>query len=154
MTNICYLLAASALLLSPSLALAGEANAQLSCVSTASKLGSVKLSGSIPGDFAEFSLVLTNKDGAITLDDSKATISVIEDFKNRVFTVSVTGKQHSLLLYALPKTILSKNDAENGLKVRFAGVLREAPKPGYQGSSAYESLLRDVPISCVYRYSI
>jgi hypothetical protein len=143
MTNTFYLLVASALLLAPSLAVAGAANAQISCVSTFSKSSSVKLNGSIPGDFAEFSLTLTSKDGAITLDDATGSINVIEDFKNHVFTIAVTDKKHSLLLYALPKTILRKNDVQKGLEVRFAGILREAPKPGYQGASAYDSLLRD-----------
>lgn len=143
-------------LLCPALAVSGANNAVLNCVSTANSGEKLRLTGSIPGDFSEFSLTLSSGRSSLTLSDSSGTISVIDDFKNLMFTISVMGKDQSiLLLYGLPKSMTHKAGPSGKMDATFAAVLKEAPSPDRKGkSSTSGSVISDVPFSCAYHYSI
>lgn len=156
MPRFCRFLASLVLLLSPALAVAGANNAVLNCVSTASSGEKLRLTGSIPGDFSEFSLTLSSSSSSLTLSDSSGTISIVDDFKNLVFTLGVTVKnQNTLLLYGLPKSMNHKAGPNGKMDTTFAAVLKEAPNPDHKDkSSISESVISDVPFSCAYHYSI
>jgi hypothetical protein len=150
-----YRIIVSAFLLLPGVSLAGASNATLEC-NPKSAQSSTTLTGSIPGDFAEFSLQLKNKNGVVNMSENNETINVIADFKKGVFTVAVTLKDtRNLLLYAIPNTVKTQSGGANRqIRARFDAILLEAPKPGYNGEVTYDSLIRKVPLACTYEYEI
>lgn len=156
MTRFASFIVSLGVLLCPALAVSGANNAVLNCVSTANNGEKLRLTGSIPGDFSEFSLTLSSARSSLTLSNSSGTISVIDDFKNLMFTLSVTGKdQSTLLLYGLPKSMTHKAGLYGKIDATFAAVLKDAPSPDPKvKSSTSGSVISDVPLSCAYHYSI
>jgi len=115
----------------------------------------VTLDGDIPGDFASFELRLSNSAGTVTVSDREERISVIENFAKGVFTIAVTrADDRGLSLYALPDTIKRSVGPNGETRAKFAAVLVNAPKPGYVGPVNYDSMLRDIRLTCAYEYSI
>jgi hypothetical protein len=138
----------------PICARAGSNNADFRCQSTQGK-AKVTLEGNIPGDFASFELRLSGPTGTSTMSDRDDRISVIENFAKGVFTIAVTrADDRNLLLYAVPSTVKRTGGPNGETKATFSAVLLEAPKPGYSGPVAYDSVLRNVKLSCTYEYSI
>ena len=141
MTRAIKLFAFLATLLCPIVAVAGANNATLNCVSTASSGEKMRLTGSIPGDFGTFSLSLKSASSSLTMSDESHSISIIDDFKHQIFTLTVTSKDQSVLvLYGIPKTMTHKGGLDRSVDATFAAVLKE------QG--------RNVPFSCAYHFSI
>jgi hypothetical protein len=155
MTRIPVILALALLCVASSNAIAGAANATFRCDSAPDRGSKVTIEGTIPGDFAEFELRLIDSNGSIAMSDSRETISVITDFANGVFTLSVArGDQRNLSLYALPKTVKHSRGASRETVATFTAVLVEAPKPGYVGPVNYDAMIRNVRMSCKFSHSI
>ena len=149
MTKSFMLLAFLAAFFCPALAVAGANNATLNCVSTAGNGERLRLAGSIPGDFGSFSISLDSSSSSLVMSDSSHSISIIDDFKNKMFTLTVTGKDQSILiLYGLPKTMTHKSGPGGSMDATFAAVLRKT------WTSGYEDVSPSIPFSCAYHYSI
>ena len=142
-----------AIFLLPGIVLAGASNATIECNTKYGKSG-ITLSGSIPGDFAEFELRIKNANGVFDMADNNGTINVITAFDHGVFTIAVTMKDtRNLLLYAIPKTVKAQGGNSREVKARFDAILLEAPKPGYKGPVNYDSVVRDVPLNCSFEHA-
>jgi hypothetical protein len=154
MARIAILVVLIALCMAPTAAHAGANNADFHCTSIPGA-PKITLDGNIPGDFASFELQLSNSAGTTTMSDRDERISVIQDFGKGVFTIAVTrADDRNLLLYALPATVKRSVGPNGETRAKFSAVILEAPKPGYSGPVNYESILRDVRLSCTYEYSI
>jgi len=131
--------------------LGGAANADFECKA---KSGDITLTGDIPGDFAEFNLVLRDGKAEEKFSDQKEKIYVIEDFSRGVFSFVVDRKEETpVQIYAIPDTIKAKQ-IPNGMNATFDAVLQLAPIPGYSGPISYNATLHDVEMGCKYHYSI
>lgn len=147
-------LAVFVLLFSPTHALAGASNADLRCNERSPKDSGTTISGSIPGDYAEFDLKLESAGESILMTEGKEAISVITNFSHRVFTLAVLfPDSRSLKLYAIPKSVRAKGGASREVTATFDAILVEAPKPGYTGPPYYDSLIRDISLSCTFEHA-
>lgn len=137
----------------PGIVLAGASNSNLEC-KTKSGNGGISLSGSIPGDFAEFELRVKRGNNFVDMDGTNGTINVISDFDRGVFTVAVTLEDtRNLLLYAIPESVKAQGGARREVRARFDAILLEAPKPGHKGHINYDSVIRDVLLSCTLEHA-
>ena len=137
-----------ALVVFPSAAFAGAANANLNCQS--SNAGSaVLLSGSIPGDLAEFEVSLQYKGQSLVAQSEEDRINVVNAVSEGVFVVTVAlANGDNLQLYALPKSISHTGSHSTGkLKASFKAILSDAPKPFWPTLNGTEFI-------CSYVYAI
>jgi hypothetical protein len=129
--------------------LAGVSNAVISCQSISKKVGAVQLNGEIPVDLPDFELSLKKNKSEIKMTGkADEDIQVIDDFKNRVFTMTVDSDEGRLIMYAIPSSVVIRENNENSVKVRFNAILLQAPEPGS------EDFLSNVRMKCSYEYSI
>lgn len=141
--------------LNPALVIAGAGNAELHCKAKTSGYVGMTISGSIPGDLAEFDLQIKSASGVVVMTNAKEKISVITAFDQGVFTVAVTlPDSRDLLLYAVPKTVKSQGGSRREVTASFDAMLIEGPKPGYKGPVNYESMIRDVLFRCTFEHSV
>lgn len=136
-------------------AMAGAANADLNCKSIGASKPVTLLVGSIPGDFAEFDLVLKHGNKSITMKSEKDHIGVITNFTHKVFTISVmTSNYERLSFYAIPKSIKYKGGASRLYTAKFTAILVSAPKPGTK-TPRYTSgsFLKGVKMNCTLHHS-
>lgn len=133
---------------------AGSANADLHCVSKNKK---VTVSGSIPGDFAEFELEFEENGTVMTMTDDPAKsgkdrVFVHEDFKKGVFAVAVGHPERpNFLLYGVPRSV--RKSAKRTLK-KFKAVLQTAPRPSLKEWNDASAYFDRLPMSCTYKYEI
>lgn len=148
-------ISALSLCLASPLALAGSDNAKFECKQLDKSLPQVSLSGSIPGDYAEFTLTIKEDQHSLTLTDAKDQIYVIDGFSSNAFSLVAVGHdQRELKLFGLPGSFKVK-ETDESTYAEFRAMLQIAPKPSYQGASiTYDSFLRDITMHCTYDYSI
>ena len=115
------------------------------------------LQGSIPGDFAEFNLLLKHGKKRLYFKDKKGyTISVISRLEHKVFTLSLFMPDEApMTLYALPRSVKYKQGENGAFKASFNAVLLLAPKPGIRPPrNTAADYLQDVKMKCSIDYSI
>lgn len=140
---------------------AGADNAQLQCSSVAgpkSKQPVVAIAGDIPGDFAEFTLTVTQDGKSLVVSDQNGKrdqVHVVESWSSRVFTLVVAAKDplHELKLYAVPSSVVVSK-IPGGRKVKFNAIAELLPIPGFTGSINAASFHHDVQLKCTWQYEI
>ena len=152
MRKIVAFLIAFSVMLFPMLGHTGSSNAKIFCMSNEKSDHSIALSGMIPGDFAEFNLVL-KVDGESTLMSNKQdSIFVINNFAQKVFTIAIGRKEGvDLLFYAIPSTLKYKENNQR-INAAFSAIIVEVSQPGH-GAVTYQSILYNVKMRCTYEYS-
>ncbi len=145
------------LALTPAPAVAGAANVKLSCTSDS---GRTKLSGSVPGDLIEFSLVFEidnerldyyrkfEDDG--NLERANARIAVDDEIRDRKYHFVVTNKDGATLLSleATGTTIKYKAGASGETNARFRATVSGVDP---RNTSRRSPRIR---MNCRYHYSV
>ena len=140
---------------------AGADNAQLQCSSVAgpkSKQPVIAIAGDIPGDFAEFTLTITQNGKSIVVSDQNGKrdqVHVVESWSSRVFTLVVAPQDplHELKLYAVPSSVALGKIA-GGRKVKFNAVAELLPIPGFTGPVTAASFHHGVKLKCTWQHEI
>ena len=155
MTKRRWIRTAAALLFgfSPASAFAGAANAGIECQGTG-RYQDVRIDGSIPGDFAEFSLKVQHGSAEMTYSDRETgqEIFVLKNFRKRVFSFVVRLPDgNSIEVYAVPRGFRART-RRHATNATFRAVLNLAPDPANEVETG--GFLRDVPLRCEYDYAI
>ena len=138
-----------------SVAFGGASNAKLDCKSESANKTPVRLTGDVPGDFAEFSLKLDVGGNSIVMSTPDDKIEVVAELSKGVFTLAVERADgRSLRLYAVPSTVKVKGGSRRLFDARFDAVLLEAPNPGSADPLAEASMLKDVKLGCTMKHEI
>lgn len=133
---------------------AGGSNAELRCVSKNQK---VTVSGSIPGDFAEFRLAFRENSATMTMTDGPEKergdrIFVLEDFKRGVFSVAVALPEGlEFKLYGIPQSV---RKAGKRTTKRFQAILLTAPRPSLRAWNDANAYFHQLPMSCSHKYEL
>ncbi len=135
----------------PGLAFGGAAPSHISCKSMDPKQETVTLEG-VWGP--EYNLTLSLGKSKLTMNWENSEPIVAEAVKDGVFSMAISRKdKRPLLLYALPKTNKAKT-GPNFAHAEFEGVLKQAPKPGFEGPISAHAFLWDIRMTCVYDWSL
>jgi hypothetical protein len=138
-----------------SIAFGGADNAKLDCESATSSETSTRLSGDVPGDFAEFSLKLEVEGSSILMSSPDDKIEVVTELSKGVFTLTVEhSDRRSLRLYAVPSSVKVKGGSRRLFNATFDAVMLQAPKPGYSGPPTAASLVKDIKLTCTLKHHI
>lgn len=138
-------------LLFSSAAFAGSGPASLTCKGVKIPL---TLQGEIPASEEALDLTLSDSNGKINFTNLTSSAVVVEDLRRGVFTLIVPHKGGEMTLYALPKTVKSKQ-GYNSTKAGFDGILDSAPKPPQQQDhTSYGNYYQNVLMKCQYVYEI
>jgi hypothetical protein len=133
---------------------AGSNNADLDCKASGTRQP-VSLRGSIPGDFAEFSLTLERGGTSVSMSSPDDRINVVIELAKGVFTMAVNVRDgRELSMYAVPSSVRVKGGSQRLFDATFDAVLLTAPRPGHVGPQTSASLLHDVKMTCTLHHQI
>jgi hypothetical protein len=134
---------------------AGASNATLSCQATNAGGSGITLEGEIPGDFAEFNLTLSNRNGTLKYSDADGTATTVIAFSTGVFTLALQLNDGTeLVLYAIPKTVKAKGGDARLVEASFDALLLRAPRPGFDPKATLDAYVRNVPMRCQFQHSV
>jgi hypothetical protein len=141
----------------PSIAWAGSAPADLKC--TPLKAGSdMRIEGTVPADEDTLSLVVKSRDNSYTLDNDNADVTIIEALRDGVLTLSIRHKSKGFTatLYAIPATVKIKSPkTSRDIEATFEAKLSTLRPSRYQSDTpTYDDFVRNIKMSCIYKYAI
>ena len=129
---------------------AGAANIELQCGGVERAHSSIRLSGEIPPDFAEFTLSFAAGESKIRWTNEKDQIATDVDLKRRVFRVVVTPADGAQFrFHAIPGSIKYEGDPGRQFSVTFDGLIETAPDPTASGGTvAPGHWLKNIRVKC------
>ncbi|SFK65505.1 hypothetical protein [Lysobacter sp. cf310] len=136
-------------------ALAGSAPASLTCTPL-TKGSSMQLDGTIPASEETLSLVVSSREHRYTLSDAGSETTVIESLAEGVFALNIRSRGFDTTLYAIPATVKA-TPLPYGTDARFVAkltALRPSRHAAAGASYLYDDYVRDIKMSCHYRYEI
>lgn len=134
---------------------AGSAPAGLKCTPL-TQGSSMQLDGTIPATEETLSLVVSSREHRYTLDDGSSEAVLIESFKEGVFALHIKSGTFETQLYAVPATVKT-TDLPYGIKASFVAKLTALRPSRYKSANSgysYDDYVRDIKMSCTYRYEI
>ncbi|UHQ21217.1 hypothetical protein LVB77_10940 [Lysobacter sp. 5GHs7-4] len=116
----------------------------------------MQLDGTIPATEETLSLVVSSREHRYTLSDASSETTLVESLTEGVFALSIKSRGFETTLYALPATVKATN-LPYGIDARFVAkltALRPSRHTASGDSYLYDDYVRDIKMSCAYRYEI
>ncbi|MEG3788600.1 hypothetical protein V1318_00535 [Lysobacter sp. CCNWLW3] len=134
---------------------AGSAPAELKCTPL-TQGSSMQLDGTIPASEEVLSLVVSSREHRYTLSDEGSQTTLIESLTEGVFALQIRSDGFETTLYALPSTVKATR-LPYGIRASFVAkltALRPSRHKSAGAAYAYDDYVRDIKLSCEYRYEI